>query len=315
MRKRAVYGSGLRAATRLAQNWAVSRMRTRVKKRGTSGRGITNQYDKGFIYRKKRMPYGRKKKWINFSRRVKAVIDKGLGTRSIVFNETITTSVTTGQTLAYAHLYSLVGQPSGTNNNESACNDLGRMIVRDDNSNASKIHFKSAIMDLTFNGYPDDSTNNSPMEVDVYEIMWKKNNYPGDFNAYLALQETQTPTLTGYPFGLTLGNRGVTPFEIPLLARGGMRIIKKTKYFLSRGGSTFTYQIRDPKNRYFSAQKLSSEASNTEFCLGGWTRTIMFIIKTVPGADPGIGNGVSIGVTRSYAYSKNEQNEVGDGLL
>lgn len=290
--------------------------RTRTKRRyGRSGQGVTSQYDKKTVYVKKRMPYRKRKAWGRFNNKVAAVLDKSLGTRSIVFNETITTAVNAQQTLAYAHLYPQNGLAPGVNNNETGCNDIARMLDRDALSTDSKIHFKSAVMDLTFNGYPEGTADSWPMEVDAYEIVYRKANYPQSFNNLLATCELATQTATGYTSGLILGQRGVTPFELPLLGKSGVKVLKKTKYFLTPENTTFTYQIRDPKNRYLSGTVDLHEANNTEFVLGGWTRTVLFVIKLIPGVTPIEGSGVAIGVTRKYAYTKNAVNETEDGYL
>ena len=55
-------------------------------RRGSSGVGVTNQHDRAFVYRKKRMPRRRGKRWMKFSRKVHFVAEKDLGTRTIVMN-------------------------------------------------------------------------------------------------------------------------------------------------------------------------------------------------------------------------------------
>lgn len=287
---------------------------TNTKKKQTSSPGVTTQYDRRTIYRKKYMPRGKKRAWKKFTRKVDAVAKSGLGTKTVVINRQITTSVTSDQTLAYCHLYPYNGSAAPANN-EVPCNDLQGIMNRDDIGSDGRVYFKSAVMDITFNGYPPDTAGDSPMEVDVYHLVYSRKNYPGSFNSLLTNCENTTQIMTGYTDGLTMGDRGVTPFDLPQLARSGVKILKKTKFFLSRGSATFTYQIRDPKNRYLSGIGFTLESANSEFAKGGWTQTLMFVIKAIPGYTPIAGDGIQIGVTKKYSYVANSSNAMEDGYL
>lgn len=314
--KRQLLSYGAKAATNMASRWLVSKWNnTMNKKKITSGKGITTQYDRRSIYRKKYMSGRKKRRWVKFVKRVNAVSEKGLASRTVVFNNQITVGVqTSAQTYAIVHLYSFKGLNSGIAA-EAPADDLQQIFSKDSNVAASKLHFKSAVLDVTFNGFPgDEITSDWPMEVDVYEVGYKKRTSPSSFHAFITAAENQAATMTGYS-SVRLVDRGVTPFDLPQLARMGVVVLKKTKYFLSRGGSTFTYQIRDPKNRWISGANLDLEAAETEFVRGGWTRSLLFVIKNVPGGTVVDGAISTIGVTRKYCYTKNEANRTVDGYI
>lgn len=73
-------------------------------------------------------------------------------------------------------------------------------------------------------------------------------------------------------------------------------------------GGTFTYQTRDPKNRYYSFS-----FDNGIHAKKGWTRAVLLIFKNVPGQ--ATNGSINVGVTRTYAYIQKELNEKRSGLL
>jgi len=304
--------------TALYSKWKAfrSRTRTQYKKKPRSGQGVTGQYDRRQIYQKRYMPRGRKRQWVKFVRKVQAVNSAGLGTRTILFNETITMGVFTSlQSIGMVHLYSYKGQPPGAISQEQGANDISRMAARDGLTSTNKIYFKSAVMDVTFNGYPQDNATAGPLEVDVYEIAYLKKNYLGSLTEMITLSETQTTTATGYTNGIQLIDRGATPFELPLLGRHGIKVMKKTKFFLNPDNSTFTYQMRDPGNKYLSLAQLGTEPDATEFAKGNLTRSLLFVVKLVAGNTAELGDGCICGVTRKYSYVVPALNQVVDGRL
>ena len=70
-----------------------SRPSLRMARRGkgmTSGRGVTFEHDRQFIYKKKRMPRFKKRRWKRFVKNVQFMGAKSLGTRTVVFNSQYT---------------------------------------------------------------------------------------------------------------------------------------------------------------------------------------------------------------------------------
>lgn len=296
----------------------------------TSGVGVTQNYDRKLVYRKKRMPRRRKRRWVKFCRKIKAVADRDLGTRTVVMNKLLQLSGTTpGQHLIGT--VSLYGQQS-TN---TVHNDLFRISEYENTANpttadgitvdrTTKVMFKSGVMDLTIKNQsyiPNGAVAvAAEAELDIYELTVGKVppgesdfNDPVDFFNQSLISDVKKIKAPVSGSDIVIEKRGVTPFDCPTaLSRYKIKIWKKTKYLLSPGQS-MTYQIRDPKNRYVTRASLSDMNS----CIRpGWTKILLFIAKVVgvdhrPGAegDAGVGCFLQLGITRKYTYKIEGANE------
>lgn len=306
-------------------------LRTVRRRTTVEGRGVTNQHDRQLIYRKKKLPYGKKKSWRRFKNKVLAVSEKGLGAQTVVFNGAVTLSnaTSTNHGIGSVSLYgqtSLVAQHDDLNNMAGYVNDAGDytnalgVIVKPN----TKYFFQSAVLDITMRNishFGDTGALNSAatLEVDVYEMSVKKvgNDSVTTFNevaTYFGRADTNTATI-GNASGvgissLSIYKRGTTPWDLPTaLSQYGVKIWKKTKLFISNG-QTATYQYRDPKRHVINhASMLETESCNRKF-----TRHIMFIFKVVPGIVVGDGIGETtekllIGCTRKYLYKVEGNNE------
>lgn len=300
------------------------RLRPRTAVR--SGLGITVQHDRQSVYRKKRMPYRLKRRYRRFVRKVHAVAEKDLGTRTVVFNTLLTQSNVDAlaDSVFSVSLYGLKA-PSSLHNS-----DLNSISSYENTGNptaaagatvspVSKYLFQSAILDLTFRNT---STRNDPelgeqpaseaiQELDIYEIICTK-----DFtttgstyqNLGTAIQnEINQETKIGNSAAGTnilITRRGVTPFDCPTaLSRLGIKILKKTKYFIPQG-STITYQLRDPKRRTTLGREINDEEGANRV---KWTRWLLFNYKLAPnlplGTEPNSYRcKAACGVTRKYMY-------------
>jgi len=312
---------------------AVSRMtrrRTAFGRGVHSGQGVTVQHDERRIYSKRTMPRRRKRVWKRFSRKVNAVAEKDLGSRTVVFNVPVNNSNTNpaNQVLLSLALY------SGKNTSFSYLNDLAQISVYenvgDPTSNAginisdtTKFIFKSAVLDLTFRntstvnvGGVQTPDSRGKMEVDVYEIISSKEwtdsstNY-GDIGALFTRGADITKKLNNAGTAIDLGLRGVTPWDLPAaLSYFRLKILKKTKYFVNNG-DTFTYQVRDPKRRVMIQERLEKIPGGN---VPRWSRYVLFIAKLVPGNTVGTASGewtesITIGVTRKYLYKVEGAND------
>lgn len=272
---------------------AKSRSYTRTTKKQQNGLGVTNQFDTKWIYRRKRMPAGKRRRWVRALKRNRAMLMTNVGTTSIVFNDTISSSFTgSNQSHACFHLYGNHGTGFST---EKATNDLSTICSNDTriNENTEKFIATSAVLDMTFT-----NTGVTKLEIDVYTMKHMKDstnsNFANDLNA--AALATVPPGATEPAY--TIGSRGVTYFQLPMLGHMGIKIWTKKKYFLAPG-EVFTYQIRDPKNRLISTEKVNDSGAYT---LKGLTTTVGFIVKSVPGTVATDASSYSIGGTRTYAY-------------
>jgi len=300
-----------------------SALRSRVR----SGLGVTDNYDRKQVYRKRRMPRYRRRRWKRFVRRVHAVSEKELGSRTVVFNKSATFSNTNAdqQTVGYCYLYSYAGGGSG---NDTMSNDLYAMSTMENEldptlalgatvDNSTKWLFQSAVLDVTVrntstfqvtegNFVPDSL---AKLELDIYELQVKID--ADDANAaftsifdLLNNNETYTRALDAVGPEITIRLRGATPFDLTyVLSRWRMRIWKKTKYILNNG-DCITYQVRDPKRRSINRRDMENGRG---FNKAGMTRILLFIAKLVPGVTVGnaVGTfreGFTLGVTRKYLY-------------
>jgi len=275
-----------------------------TRKKNTSGAGVTNQYDRKVVYRKKTMPNYKKRPWIRFVKKVNAVMSKRLSTRTIIFNsQTRITSTEAGTNFTQGcicmHLLSANGanySPLDSRLREISAKDLSDFMYNDSTSDeyTEKIMIKSAVLDATVRN----SSSEVTMEVDIYEIMTYGNKHTTSFLADQVGTEALPPVI-GSSTALTITTRGATPFDFPTHLRMGVKIMKKTKYLLSPNEVT-TYQIRDARDHNFSVANLGTVSCFTQ---AGMTRTILIIGKPVVSASvAALTWELTAGVTRKYSY-------------
>lgn len=292
----------------------------------TSGQGVTSQFDKKLIYRKKRAPRRKRRAWGKFSRKVKAVAEKSLGARTIVRNEEIPTDQSgTGGGIAgiqatteialYSSTYPALPLPA-----KPWLNDLDALT---DNETAgddtSSMLFQSGILDMTVANYSlDENAAGMPVEVDVYEITAGRkfdDLSPGQKGLTQVFEEAASKTATiGSATSMEITDRGVTPWDLTLaLQQYRIKIWKKSKYQLPFGGS-FSYQVRDPKRHKINMQTIKDmDGVNVP----GVTRFVFIITKPIVGAAVGDGAVIRLrtGTTRKFLYKYNSISGKADGIL
>lgn len=278
------------------------------KKRRSTG-GVTSQYDRKVIYSFKKMPRYKRKQWKRFVNKVNAVQDKNLVSHTCLRNgELVLTHPDGGdkskQFFGAMHLYGWAGAPSDI---EVGNGDIADLVNRDDNTNltSQKFRFTSAVFDCTMQ-----NTGDTTLEVDLYHIIHTKQSNFSRYNDQQAMAEAGTgvPTPTGAftSAGISLSDRGATPFDFPLLSKAGNKIIKKTKYILSPN-QVATFQYRDASNRY-----CSTAYTIAGYIWKGKTQTFLVICKPVAGSYGGTSK-LNIGCTRNYGYKwLDSGNEVTD---
>jgi len=291
--------------------WGAGSLRGTRGRRVTSGRGITNQYDRSRVYRKRRMPRRKKKAWKRFVRKSQAAIDKTLGSYSIVFNDQVTVTATVDTLDQALGQFALYPMKDGTN---AWLNDMAGIAAQMNTTfsthDSTKWGFKSGILDLTIQNVSTDAAESGEgygLEVDLYEITSSSNwesygNTPKTLTAIFADGFTNTQNLGT---GLSLTQRGVTPWDATqALSVYRIKIWKKTKYFLAYG-NTITYQVRDPKSHFIDQQRMEDGNSTNK---PGMTRWLLIIAKPTPGVSLGTGGQTTlqVGVTRKYMVKKNE---------
>lgn len=319
--------SAYRAARRIQSVW-----RNRFKKHGSYGKGVTNQYDRTNVYRKKRMPYRKRKRWSKFIKKVRAAENVTLGTRTRVFNSRIlvtSTQIVNNQPRQLFRSVCLYGNHDETSVNPQlgkVRNDIRQLTVDDpDISNSGSIQMISGIFDMTLVNASIDALNN-PMgiELDVYLVTASKRFEvktggtvgSGSLES-MFVNAIDTSDQIGSRSKLNTHDLGVTPFDVSLaLSMCKIKILSKKKYFLP-SGNQMTYQIRDPRNRLIS-KEISDNINGTNY--PGVTKHLLLVAKGLPGAATVPTEGTNpyavrleIGLTRKYAYKVNEadQDETG----
>lgn len=298
---------------------------TSTRKRGTSGIGITTQHDRRPVYRKRRMPANRRRRWKRFVNKVNFVNEKDMGTRSVVFSTAIAQYNTTlgdhgvislnlyGQKApAYPYngdLYNIAGLENSGDPTAAAGSTVSKM---------AHIRFQSAVLDITLRNNSTyraeaDGTfsldGRAALEVDVYEIYCREDFSTSGTNYQTLGEAIQNETNQELKIGgagdpIAISKRGVTPWETPTaLSRLGIKILKKTKYFIPNS-NTITYQLRDPKRRSCLLRELRDEESANK---PRWTKWVFIVYKLVPGLTVGLGadsyqEQIAVGVSRKYTY-------------
>lgn len=308
---------------------------TQSRKKVTFGAGVlggTNA-DRRNVYRKKNMPYRKKRRWKSFLRKVNAVSEKELGTRTVLFNDSIAQQWSTAaqQGCVTLALYSI------TNATLGYLNDLNNIGSYENTANptaaagitveqSTKYLFQSAVMDLTIRNTSKRVVNESPtyeldpncsLELDVYEMSFKEdsNNSTQSFTSMSAvLNAYDTQQIGGTGSGISIEDRGATPFELPVaLGRMKVKVWRKTKYFIP-AGQTITHQMRDPKRHVIRQGDLQTTAGNDGWNRPGLTKILFLIYKPVPGLTVGtaVGNtqpSITVGSSRKYMYKVEGANE------
>lgn len=285
------------------------------RQQGRSGGGVTAQRDVTAVYRKKTMPRRKKKAWKKFVKKVQAVADKDRGTVSLVMNYgdvQVHPSQVAGIRQQMVKAFHLYGKnASAATPLEVGARDLGRAaadFIADGVDDSGKVKFKSAVLDITITnaGTGAEGLYQGPLEVDIYHIVYGKKQYLSDGIINSFDQGTiQTETFAALP-KININDRGATPFNLPQgVSILGAKIIKKKKYFLGQNQS-FTYQVRDAKNRIM---ELVTMKDKPIFYDPKCTQTVLMVAKPSSLIQDTESFSVVTGSTRTYTVNHEGLNE------
>lgn len=330
-----------RATTRGRRAAGRTQTLRRQGRRSSAGvLGGTNA-DMRSVYRRKRMPKYKKRYWVRFLKKVHAVADKDLGLRTVLINDQIKQRNTGGtqSTLSLA-LYGFNNASYGYLNDMHAIGQLENEANPTAAAGAtigfnSKVMFQSAVMDITIRNTSDklktldpgnpllnvyEAAPDAAVELDIYEFYatkdWADVGQIWD-SATTVLNNYDDPQIGGAGTGISINDRGASPFEFGAqMSRAGMKIVKKTKFFIPNG-QTITWQVRDPSRKTIHYGDLERQESYNK---KGWTKHYFLIYKLVPGLVQGntvgdIRTQLDIGLTRKYSYKVEGFNEPRERLL
>lgn len=274
--------------------------------------GVTSQYDKARQYTFKRAPKKIRRKYKRIAKNARWALIKTLGTRTQIRNHEVGNSWTAGawttsssQRVSAVALYGLNGTTPTAQH--AGYTDVAAVSTNDPDfdEKSEAILFSGAVLDLTFRN----TSASMGLEVDMYEIIFKGTSSAGniilDYNNAIGDTTKQAGALVGPVTLGSLDSRGITPFDVSLASSRGYKILKKTKYFVP-AGQTFTFQHRDPRNHYISAQTVLNENN------GQWrwqTYNLLFVAKPLVGTSTSTAGSFSIGATRSYKYKVLKDNK------
>jgi len=306
--RRAV-GHGLRTAGRVARSFAGSRTRTRDST--SSGVGVTTDRDFRRVYRKRRMPAAKRRRWKRFVRKVDAVAERKKGTMSVVMNTVKQEVVPVNFQRMYGiTLYGFRGTlVVGADSYDRDLYEMALMLKPGDPVSTEqwnrKLHFRSAVLDITFR-----NTGVTSVELDLYEYMVRKDVPFPRLIDLIVNSQTDPATITGGGT-LTQDVVGTTPFQINAALKY-ITILKKTKVFMPSSG-TSTYQIRKPTNKWWSTSDVDEKVNH--FGKRGWTCGLWLVQKGVPGIDAGtpvrsLASDVTMSITRTYCLKTIDTHEM-----
>lgn len=289
-------GSGLASGIAAGANFMHSFMssRTRQKNLQSYPRPITGQRDQSQLYRRKRMPFRRRKRWVQFKRRVNAVIEKRTGVKfTVLVNTQNATSSANKQ--GYTNIHTIMG----LNGTATSTNDVS--ILLDYAVIGGLITSKTAGKIVITGCLCETQVHNVGLEdawLDCY--YWRsKKQVPtslGDFGAVWV--DALVDTIGLFPVGgsaLDPNDYGATPFQGVQLAKT-VRVFKKTRTLLTPGG-VVQVETRSGKNypRTWSFDE--------EYSMDRCTEGVFFVFYGVPTAVATIAEGVNLRFTTNKNYS------------
>jgi len=312
------YGRYVKAGLSLASK--AYGMYSSYKNNGTSssGQGVTNQFDRKTVYRKKRMPYRKKRQWKRFVKKVNAALLKEVGTKTIIRNTQVSAAWADDSQQALGVV--LFGKDGLTDSSIRAGLDDMRQIFANDpdlSNPTSQAHFFSGVIDFTFTNMSelvgDASNNNTGLEIDLYELVFTKYVDNAGLASMFIQAATNTDAINMLNPAVTINVRGATPFDLPDFLAQGVRILKKTKFFLGKG-EVATYQYRDPKN--FKMRRDVVDNADENFAIPYKTRGFLFVGKGIPTPDATkVLKSLQIGCTRKYGYKVISKNIDQDNVI
>lgn len=294
-----VAGQAARVAYDTYQNYQS------IRQEPTANVGVTNQHDNQVIYQRKRMPLKKRKQWTDFSKKVNAVVNKSLGTKTMLINNIDALSAAVGDQIFAS--YTLYGANGSDGSGYRGPSDMS--IVAQNVTLARKLIYKSGILDLTITN----TLATAPIELDIYHVTYNNENFANSPNAVFsnASNSSITPVTTGTTIVLP-ETRGASPFDFPLaLSAARISILKKTKVFLGPSNCT-TYQIRDLRDHHVLKYDFANETTGNNFVKPGMTQGVILIAKTIAGFSA-TAPGMYVGATRKYSYLTIQDNQAETG--
>lgn len=232
---------------------------------------VSNQFQTKQWYKKKRMPRRKRKQWVKFTKKVRAVFNKEMSCQTILRREVGTASAAINtQNFFNAMLFPADGVVASMNDLVEIKKSLaGTAAVGD----KSKFRIESGVLDLAIQAK---ATNTNTLYADVYSIVARKDlpssMYTSPTNMFANLTSESTVDLEG-DTRIAPTDIGSTPFSMPLFCQYWKILSKKT--ITMTPGQVAEMQLRDSKNKYFMGKVVEDKTS-----IKGWTQGFFIIIRS-----------------------------------
>lgn len=247
---------------RSARRYKTGRSGTKSVQRSTAPAPITFQRDVSTVYRRRRMPRGKKRKWIGLKRRVNAVIDKRLATHVLHLSDDaplIRTTLVNQQTYyGGLTLYDYATRTAVAQAVDRLQPEQPELPV----TNAQLAH-KHVIVGSMNNLVIKNLSEIGVAYIDVYYWRAKRDVPRTEFtNIELMFASGFSYNVANYPVGgnvFTWSDVGATPWANPAF-RKFIEIRMKRRIRLSAGSDT-ELSLRSPRNFYNSGEYFQDQKS------------------------------------------------------
>lgn len=274
------------------------RTRTQTRKRQNSG-FLTQQHDQLPLYRRRRMPWKKRRRWVGFVRKYRAASLRQLGTQIVRRSHAGTLSSGTNAQQLFA--MAINGKRGATNRGWDDWFDIfaGLSLTTND-----KILVTTQKLDLTLTADAD----GDEIEVDVYNFYFKKSCAHTDLPNLMVDCLADTATLGA---AMVTTDIGVTPFDCPDLG-AFVRITKVKRIYLQPGQSTSMVH-RITRNEYISGQFLDEQSSR----IARGTQGVLVIFKGTPSATNAIADAATLrySAQNTYRYVVDQGNPTAAGTV
>lgn len=279
------------------------------------------------------MPRRRRRRWVNFTKKVNYVINKNVAPCALVRNKALARagSGINVQCLGVASIYSGYGSNSDLSDDQITLLKDAALRAYGDSTKyyQAQVKVTSAVLDITFENRSDAvDAGSTPIdaEVDVYELLCVRDVMIDDIDQsdrdiydFITNCCNQQPrpnaydTNVGGAIGSVLDSTtmGWTPWQSSKFCKY-FKVLKKTKKYMTPGGY-FTYQIRAPGDKIIKGNQIDvsvdgGASSATVFPLfNKHSRLLLFVAKGEPLTNAG---GVSywgraaftMGITKTFNY-------------
>lgn len=290
------YGIGAGRAIARTARFARSFTRTRSSRPSSDPPPLTGEHDYRNVYRKKRMPYGKKRKWKSFKRKVNAVIDKRIGTQCV--------KITTGSQVSAG-----VSSQGGIADHVT----FNRYDLREirDRAYAAGGPYPTGVTEAdiryvisgTFTESTHTNVSANTIFIDLYYWRTKRDVPTAEFSQINSLFGTTqgrvnnfNPTTGAGGSPLDPGDLGWTPFVSPAVHKF-LEIYNKRRVKVSPGG-VFQITQRSSNNRYIKADAFMDAKS----LVRGLSHGVYMIMYGAPTTDVGVNGQAGVSALSSVYH-------------